>query len=234
VVPGSAPAALAAKSATATIPILFSIAGDPVEMGLVPNLSRPGGNVTGVTDFGNLLSAKRLELIKMLVPAAVRVAILVTPNNTRAEREVTDARDGARALGLDALVLAADTTQEIDAAFVTIAQKHADAFSLVPSTLFLNRREQIVGLAARYGVPGVYPFIQFTEIGGLMSYGLSLVERNHQVGVYAGLILNGQSPADLPVRRLERFELAINMTTARRLGLTVPASFIALTDRVIE
>ncbi len=233
VVPGSMPTALAAKAATAEIPIVFSIAGDPVETGLVASLNRPGGNVTGITDFGNELSAKRLELMKLLAPATSRIALLVTPNNSRAAGEVANAREGACALGLDVVVLAANSAAEIDAAFATLAEQRTDAFSLVPSTLFLNNRSQIVALAARYRVPGAYPFIQFAEIGGLMSYGLDLTERNYQAGRYAGLILGGTNPADLPVHRLTRFELALNTTTAKALGLTVPARFLVLADKVL-
>jgi putative ABC transport system substrate-binding protein len=234
VVPGSMVAARAARAATQTIPIVFSVAGDPVQFGLVASLSHPGGNVTGITDFGNALSSKRLELIKLLVPSASLIAMLVTPISTQSGREVADAREAARALGLGVEVLSANTMEEIDAAFATLAQSRADAFSLVPSTLFLNNRGRIVALASRYHAPGVYPFVQFTEIGGLMSYGLNLIERNHQAGLYAGMILNGRSPADLPVHRLSTFELAINLKTAHSLGLTVPATFLALADRVIE
>jgi putative ABC transport system substrate-binding protein len=234
VVPGSMVAALAAKAATTTIPIVFSAAGDPVQSGLVASLSHPGGNVTGITDFGNVLSAKRLEFIKLLVPVASRVAILVTPSNSRAAHEIASAREAARTLALDVLVLSADTAAEIEAAFATFAQRNVDAFCLVPSTLFVNYKTQIVDLASRYRVPGAYPFIQFTKLGGLMSYGFDLFERNYQAGLYAGLILNGKNPADLPVYRIARFELAINITTAKALGLTVPPSFLALADKVIE
>ncbi len=234
VVPGSGPAALAAKAATDIIPIVFSLAGDPVALRLVESLSRPGGNVTGITDFGNALSGKRLELIKLLIPTASRIAILATPSNSQAERAVANAREGAQALGLDLLVLSANTVVEIDTAFATLAQRRADAFSLVPSALFVSRRTQIIDLAARYRVPAMYPFIQFAEAGGLMSYGSSLTERNRQSGTYTGLILNGARPADLPVRRIERFELVINMKTAQALGLAVPPSFLALADKVIE
>ena len=234
VVPGSGLTVRAAKAATATIPIVFSIAGDPVAMGLVASLNRPGGNVTGITDFGNALSAKRLELLKQLAPAASRIAILATPSNSQAAPEVDEARAAARALGLEVLVLAANTAGEIETAFMTLAQKRADAFSLVPSSLFLNRQAQLVSLASRYRVAGAYPFIQFVAAGGLMSYGVSLFERNQQAGLYAGLILKGEKPADLPVRRLARFELAINMTTAKALGLVVPSRLLALADKVIE
>lgn len=236
IVPGSALAALAAKAATATIPIVFTTAADPVQLGLVASLSRPGGNVTGVSDFGDELLAKRLEFIKLLVPAASRIAILFAPNNSGpvAAREIANAREGAHALGLDVLVVLANTPEEIDATFATFTSRGIDAFSLVPNAMFFTRRARLVDLAARYRVPGIYPFIQFTEIGGLVSYGSSLSERNFQAGRYAGLILNGAKPADLPVHRIERFELAINLTTAKALGLAVPPHFLALADKVIE
>ncbi len=232
-VPGSGLAALAAKAATATIPIVFSNAGDPVRLGLVANLSRPGGNVTGVTDFGNALSAKRLELLKQLVPAASRVGILVTKKYPVFAGEIADAYEGARILSLETIVSVVDDREEIDAAFAAFAQGRADGVCVVPSPVTVERRAQIVELAARYRLPTVYPFIQFPQIGGLMSYGTSLAERSYQAGLYAGLILNGANPAELPVRRLSRFELVLNMRTAGALGLTVPARFLALTDEVI-
>jgi putative ABC transport system substrate-binding protein len=234
VVPGSGPAARVAKAATSTIPIVFNNAGDPIRSGLVASLSRPGGNVTGVTDFGNTLSAKRLELIKLLVPAVSRIGILITQNYPAVGGEIVSARDGAGALSLETVATVVANQQEIDAAFAAFAQERMDGVCLVPSPLFVNQREQIVELAARYRLPAVYPFIQFPEIGGLMSYGTSLSERYRQAGIYTGLILNGANPAELPVRRLSKFELVINMRTARALELTVPARLLAITDQVIE
>ncbi len=232
-VPGSGPAVLAARAATATIPIVFSNAGDPVRLGYVASLSRPGGNVTGVTDFGNELSAKRLELIKLLVPAASRIGILITRNYPAIAREIANAREAASVLSLEIAESVVGNQQEIDAAFAAFAEQRVDSVCITPSPLFVSQREQIVALAARYRLPAVYPFVQFPQIGGLMSYGTSLAERSYQAGVYTGLILKGANPADLPVRRLSRFELVLNMSTARTLGLTVPARFLALTDEVI-
>jgi putative tryptophan/tyrosine transport system substrate-binding protein len=231
--PGSGVAAQAAKAATSTIPIVFSNAGNPVKSGLVASLSRPGGNVTGVADFGIELSAKRLELAKLLIPSASVVAFLAVRNQPQAGREIANAQEGARSLGIEVLVLWVSTVDEIDAAFASLAQRRVDALCLVTNLLFFSNRQRIIALAARYRLPTVYPFIQYAQSGGLMSYGSSLTARAHQAGVYVGLILNGQKPGELPIRRLTSFELAINMTTARALGLAVPASFLALTDKVI-
>jgi putative ABC transport system substrate-binding protein len=232
--PGSGLAAQAARAATTTIPIVFSNAGDPIRSGLVTSLSHPGGNVTGVADFGIALSAKRLELIRLLLPTASVVAYVAVKNQPQAAGEIANAQEGARALGIDMLVLWVSTIEETDAAFATLAERRVDAVCLVTNVLFFGHRERVVGLAARYRLPTVYPFIQYTQSGGLMSYGSSLMERAYQAGVYVGLILNGQKPGDLPIRRLTKFELAINLTTAKTLGLTVPSRFLALTDKVIE
>ncbi len=232
--PGSGPAALAAKAATDTIPIVFINAGDPLRSGLVASLSHPGGNVTGVADFGIALSAKRLEFIRLLIPTASVVAYLAVRNQPGAAGEIANAQEGVRPLGIDAFAVWVGNVEEIDAAFATFAQRRADAVCMVTNLMFFDNRARIVGLAARYRLPTVYPFIQYTQSGGLMSYGSSLTARAYQAGVYVGLILNGQKPSDLPIRRLTKFELAINMTTAKTLGLTVPARFLALTDKVIE
>jgi putative ABC transport system substrate-binding protein len=232
--PGSGVAAQAAKAATTTIPIVFSNAGNPLRSGLVDSLSHPGGNITGVADFGIELSAKRLELIKLLIPAASDVAFLAVRNQPSAAPEIAKAQERAPALGIDVSVIRVDTVQDIDAAFASFAERRVDAVCMVTNMLFFNNRARVVGLAARYRLPMVYPFIQYTRSGGLMSYGSSLADRAYQAGVYVGQILNGKKPGDLPIRRLAKFELAINMTTARTLGLTVPARFLALTDDVIE
>jgi putative tryptophan/tyrosine transport system substrate-binding protein len=231
---GTGPAVLAAKAATTTIPIVFSNGGNPIRLGVAASLSRPGGNVTGVTDFGNELSAKRLELMKLLVPTVSRIGISIMANSRQIANVVANAREGGRALSLETVVSIAGNQEEIDAAFASFAQQHVDGVYVTPSPLFLAQRERIVTLAARYRLPAVYPFIQFPQVGGLMSYGASLAERSYQAGLYVGLILNGQKPGDLPIRRIEKFELAINMTTAKALGLTVPATFLALADKVIE
>jgi putative ABC transport system substrate-binding protein len=231
--PGSGVAAQAAKAATTTIPIVFSNAGNPLRSGLVDSLSHPGGNITGVADFGIQLSAKRLELIKLLIPTASDVAFLAVRNQPQAAPDIAEAHERAPALGIDVFVVRVDTVEEIDAAFATFAERRVDAVCMITNLLFFNNRERVVGLAARYRLPTMYPFIQYTQSGGLMSYGSSLADRAYQAGVYVGQILNGQQPGDLPIRRLTKFELAINMTTARTLGLTVPARFLALTDQVI-
>jgi putative ABC transport system substrate-binding protein len=234
IVPGSMEAVSAAKSATDSIPIIFSNAvTDPVRAGLVASLSHPGGNITGIGDFGSVLSAKRLELIKLLVSDASRVGLLMTPINRATRPELTLAQDGARALSLEAIVAIADSQPEIDDAFAMFAEKRVDAVCVIPTSLFFDQRGQIVALAARHRLPAAYSHNLYPEIGGLMSYGASFVERAYHVGIYAGLILNGASPADLPVRRLSRFEFVLNITAAKALGLTVPARVLAITDRVI-
>jgi putative ABC transport system substrate-binding protein len=232
--PGSGVAAQAAKAATTTIPIVFSNAGNPVQSGLIASLSHPGGNITGVADFGIALSAKRLELVELLLPAASQIAYLAVRNQPQAAGEIANAEEGARALGIDLLVHWVSAAEEIDTAFATFAERRLDAVCLVTNAMFFGNRERIVGLAARHRLPTIYPFIEYTQSGGLMSYGSSLAERAYQAGVYVGQILGGQKPADLPIRRLTKFELAINLTTAKTLGLTVPSRLLALTDKVIE
>jgi putative tryptophan/tyrosine transport system substrate-binding protein len=233
-VPASGPALFAAKAATATIPIVFVNSGDPIRLGFVASLSRPGGNVTGVSDFGDELSAKRLELIKQLVPAASRIGILAPRNYAGLAREVAHAREIAPALSLETVESFVVSLEEIDAAFAAFAEQRVDGVYFTPGPLFFGRREQIVALAARYRLPAVYSFVEFSEVGGLMSYGISVTERSYEAGRYTGLVLNGANPADLPVRRLTKFELVINLSTARTLGLTVPARLLAITDQVIE
>jgi putative tryptophan/tyrosine transport system substrate-binding protein len=234
VAPGSGAATRAARAATDTIPIVFSDSGDPVTSGLITSLSHPGGNVTGISDFGDGMSAKRMEFMKLLVPGISSVALLIRANNQAAARDTAAAREPARSLGIDTFALPLANAQEIDAAFATLAGKRVDGFCLVPNVLFVNQGKQILDLAARYRIPGAYPIIGFVRHGGLMSYGSGTTERNIQTGIYAGRILNGTKPADLPVYRLTRFELAINMTTAKALGLAVPPRFLALANKVIE
>ncbi len=235
VVPGSTEAVLAAKAATADIPIVF-VTGvtDPVRAGFVASLGRPGGNVTGVADFAGTLSAKRLELVKVLVPDVSRIGILVAPVNPVTELELANARQGADALSLETIVATAGGSREIDAAFAVLADKQADAVCVIPSILLFDQRAQVAELAARYRLPAVYPFAEFVRSGGLMSYGASVADRTYQAGRYAGLILNGADPAELPVRRVTTFELGINLRAARKMGLAVPARFLALADEVIE
>ena len=227
--------ALAAKAVTTTIPIVFVAGEDPVRLGLVASLARPGGNMTGVNIFANELVAKRLELLRELVPGVARVAVLVNPGNpATAETSLRDVHDAARAIGLQVQVLNASTGGEIDAAFATVVRERPDAIFVSGEPLFTSRRVQLVLLATRYAVPATYAGRQFPEIGGLMSYGASLTDAWRQVGAYAGRILKGAKPADLPVVQSSKFELVINAQAARVVGLTVPPQLLARADEVIE
>jgi putative ABC transport system substrate-binding protein len=231
---GPAPAA-AAKAATTTIPIIFMVAGDPVRLGLVTGLARPGGNLTGINFFAFELAAKRLEFLRELVPKAARVALLINPANAAiAEATQADVEAAARTIGLQLQVLRADTTHEIDAAFATMAREPPDALFVSSSPYLSTRRAQLAQLTARHAVPASYGSRQFPEIGGLMSYGTSQKDRDRQAGIYAGRILKGAKPADLPVVQSTRFELVINASTARMLGLAVPQTLLATADEVIE
>jgi putative ABC transport system substrate-binding protein len=203
-------------------------------MGYVESLSRPGGNITGVSDFGDELSAKRLELLKELVPAASRVGILAPRNYAGLAREVAHAREIAPALSLDTVATFVVNLQEIDAALASFAQSRMDGVYFTPGPVFYSQREQVAAMAAGYRLPAIYSFAEFPQVGGLMSYGISATERSYEAGRYVGLVLNGANPAELPIRRLTKFELVINMGAARALGLAVPTSFLALADRVIE
>jgi putative ABC transport system substrate-binding protein len=226
-------AALVAKAATTTIPIVFQGADDPVQVGLVASLNRPGANVTGITSMNVELMAKRLGLLHELLPGAARFAVLVTPTS-RTPTSITDVQAAVAAIGRQIEVLSASTIREIDAAFGTMRQKRAEALLISPSVLFSNRRVQLVTLAARHGVPAVHFAREFPEAGGLMSYGTSLADQYRQVGIYTGRILKGEKPADLPVMRATKFEFVINLGTARALGIEVPPSLLAITDEVIE
>jgi putative ABC transport system substrate-binding protein len=224
-------AALAAKSATSTIPIVFSSGDDPVELGLVASLARPGGNLTGVSIQVNELMPKRLELLSDLVPQARVIALLVNPNNTSVERMM---REAARAKGVQLLILKASTESEIDAAFATLVELQADALLVGADPFFTNRRDQLVALAARHPVPTIYEWREFAAAGGLISYGPSRTGTWRQVGIYAGKILKGAKPADLPVEQPTKFELVVNLKTAAALGLTIPPSILARANEVIE
>jgi putative ABC transport system substrate-binding protein len=229
-------AAVAAKAATNATPIVFSVGDDPVRLGLVASLAQPGGNVTGINNFATELAAKRLELLREMVPAATRVAVLVSPSNSvmTSESTVRDTAAGARAMGLQVQVLNADTSREIDAAFATLARERSDALLVDSTPFFLSRRAQLVNLASRLAVPAIYVDRAFAEIGGLMSYGASLTDAYRQVAVYTARILKGTKPADLPVVQSSRFELVINAQTARTLGIDVPPTLLATADEVIE
>ena len=229
------PAAFAAKAATTTIPIVFLVGEDPARLGLVASLARPGGNLTGVNFFNTELAAKRLELLRELVPTAKSVAVLVNPAEaTNTESVVRDAEGAVRAMGLQIQVLNASTSREIDAAFATVVRERPDALFVGPGPFFTARRVQLALLAAIHRVPAIYPGRQYVEAGALMSYGASLADSCRQVGVYVGRILKGAKPADLPVLQSSKFELVINHQTARSLGLEVPTTLLASADEVIE
>ena len=228
-------AALAAKAATTTIPIVFNLGSDPVKDGLVASLNRPGGNVTGVTFFSNLLSAKRLELLHQIVPNAAVVAVLLNPGNASAELELNETEIAARALGLQLVVLRASTENEIDAAFANLVQQRAAAlFMSGDAFLNNNRREQINALAARHKVATSFGNSENAAAGGLMSYGANRLDSSRQFGVYTGRILKGEKPADLPVMQPTKFELVINLKTAKALGLTISRELQLIADEVIE
>jgi putative tryptophan/tyrosine transport system substrate-binding protein len=232
---GTPPAALAAKSATSTIPIVFRHGGDPVGDGLVASLARPGGNLTGVSQLGDEgLTPKRLELLSELVPQAGVIALLVNPNSSSAERVIHDVQQAARAKGVQLHVLKASSESEIDTAFASLVQLHAGALVVSPDPILSNRRDQLVALASRHAVPSIYAWREFAASGGLISYGASLTSAFRLLGTYAGKVLKGAKPADLPVQQSTTFELVINLKTAEALGLTVPQSMLMRADEVIE
>jgi ABC-type uncharacterized transport system substrate-binding protein len=227
--------ALAAKAATTTIPILFVVADDPVRLGLVANLARPGGNLTGINIFTTELVAKRLELLRELVPAATRVAVLVNPANApNTEITLRDVEPAARAMGLQIQVLNASTSGEIDSAFASFMRERPDALFIGNDAFFTSRVVQLALLAGRYGIPTITGSRLYTEAGGLMNYGSSLTDAYRQLGIYAGRILKGAKPEDLPVVQSSKFELVINIQTAKLIGLTVPPMLLARADEVIE
>ncbi len=233
--PGSTAAALAAKAATATIPIVFGVGEDPVKVGLVASLARPGGNATGINFFATEIVAKRLGLLHELVPKAVRIAVLVNPANApTAEATLRDIPEAARALGLQTVVLKASTSREIEAAFATLVRDPADALFVAPDGFFVGRRVQFATLAARHTIPAAYSAREIPEVGGLMSYGTNIADMFHRVGVYTGQVLKGAKPADLPVIQSTKFEFVINLQTARALDLEVPPGLSARADEVIE
>jgi ABC-type uncharacterized transport system substrate-binding protein len=228
-------AAFAAKAATTTIPVVFLVGEDPVRLGLVPSLARPEGNLTGINVFTGELTAKRLELLHEIVPGAARIAVLVNPANaTTTETTLRVIQSAARAMGLQIQVLNASTSREIDAAFATFVRERPEAVFVGIDVFFISRRAQLVNLASRHAVPATFANRDFTEIGGLMSYGTNIVDAFRQIGVYTGRILKGAKPADLPVVQATKFELVINHQTARMLDLTVPSTLLATADEVIE
>jgi len=228
-------AALTAKAATTTIPIVFSVGEDPVRLGLVASLARPGGNATGINFFNNETIARRLGLLHELVPKAVHIAALINPANTPiADAALQDIQEAARVIGLQIQVLKASTNREIEAAFATLVRDGVDALFVAPDTFFVSRRVQFATLAAHHRIPAAYNGRDFVEVGGLMSYGTDRVDTYRQVGAYAGQILKGAKPADLPVLQSTKFEFVINMQTARALGIEVPPTLLAIADEVIE
>jgi len=236
IIAGSTPAvALAIKQATTTVPIVFLVNEDPVRLGLVPSLARPGGNATGINIFSAELTAKRLDLLREFVPSAARVGVLVNPANaTSTESTLRDVTAAARATGLQIKVLNASTSPEIEAAFASFVHERPDALFVANDAYFYSRRVQLTHLASRHAVAASYSQREFTEAGGLMNYGSNIMDAYRQIGVYAGRILKGAKPADLPVVQSSKFELVINAPTARMLGLIVPPTLLATADEVIE
>jgi putative tryptophan/tyrosine transport system substrate-binding protein len=231
---GGASAALAARAATTAIPIVFSAGGDPVGSGLVASLNRPNGNITGVYQFTSGLEAKRLGLLYEMVPKATSIAVLINPNFADAENQLRDVQKAASSLGVQLVIVRANTESDFDAAFSTIVRQQAGALLVCASPFFNGRREQLVVLAARHAVPAIFEWRDFAAAGGLMSYGTSLADAYRQVGVYAGRILKGEKPGDLPVMQSTKFELVINLSTAKALGIEVPPTLSARADEVIE
>jgi putative tryptophan/tyrosine transport system substrate-binding protein len=231
---GGVQPALAAKAATGTIPIVFTGGSDPVGVGLVGSLSRPGGNATGTTNLSATLDAKRLQLLRDLVPTATIIAVLMNPGNTSAKAALTNLEEAARALGLQIQVANVNSERDFEPAFANFARQGVRAILVAADPLFTNRRDQLVALAARYTVPASFSFREFVAAGGLMSYGPSITDGYRQAGVYTGRVLKGEKPADLPVIQPTKFDLTINLKTAKALGLTVPLTLQYAADEVIE
>jgi len=227
-------AAGAAKAATTTVPIVFATGSDPVQDGLVPSLNRPGGNVTGVSFFAATVGAKRLELLRQLIPAGTSIGLIVGPDSSDVAAEWKDVEAAARAVRQELIVLQATSERELETGFATLAQRGAGALFAGTGAFMTSHRERLVALSTQYGLPTIYGLREFVAAGGLMSYGASIVDAYHQVGIYTGRILRGEKPGDLPVMRSTKFEFVINLKTAKALGLDVPDKLLALADEVIE
>ena len=234
VTPANMVVAFAAKAATTTIPIVFNTGTDPVKAGLVASLNRPGGNITGVSFMNVQLGAKRLGMLRELLPKAMRFAILVNRSNPDTDSVVADLRSAAASIGCEIEVLDADTYSDIVPAVASLVQRRADAFLINPGQVFYDRRTQLLTLAARYRLPAIYPAREWADAGGLMSYGSSFAEQHRQAGIYAGRVLKGEKPADLPILRATKFELVINLQTAKALDIDIPPTLLARADEVIE
>ena len=231
---GGEPSALAAKAATSTIPIVFTVGGDPVKIGLVASLNRPGGNATGVSLLTTVPEAKRLGLLHELVPNAALIGVLINPNYQGAEAQSREVQDAARAIDRRIEIATAGNDRQLEAAFGTLVQQHADALLVGADPFFGTRRDRIIALAAQFKLPAMYQFRDYPVAGGLMSYGISITDGYRQVGVYTGQVLKGAKPADLPIHQSIKFEFIINLKSAKALGLQIPDKLIALADEVIE
>jgi putative ABC transport system substrate-binding protein len=231
---GGEPSALAAKAATSTIPIVFTIGGDPVKVGLVGSLSRPGGNATGVSLLTSLAETKRLSLLNTVVPAAAVFGVLINPNYQEAEAQSQELQEAGRAIGRPIQIVHAGNDQELEVAYTTLAQRRAAALLVAADPFFMTRRDRIIALAAQLKLPAIYEFREFAEAGGLMSYGIRLKDGYHQAGVYTGQVLKGAKPADLPVQQSTKFEFVINLKTAKTLGVKFSENVLSLADDVIE
>jgi len=231
---GGEPSALAAKAATSTIPIVFTVGGDPVKIGLVASLNRPGGNATGVSLLTTVPEAKRLGLLHELVPNAALIGVLINPNYQGAEAQSREVQDAARAIDRPIEIAMAGNDRQLEAAFGTLVQQHADALLVGADPFFGTRRDRIIALAAQFKLPAMYQFRDYPVAGGLMSYGINITDGYRQVGVYTGQVLKGAKPADLPIHQSIKFEFIINLKSAKALGLQIPDKLIALADEVIE
>jgi putative ABC transport system substrate-binding protein len=234
VIAGNSVAMLAAKAATATIPVVFASGGDPVQQGLVASLNRPGGNVTGVVFLSGTLGTKRLELLRQIAPKATAIGMLANPNTTETETERTDVQAAAQAIGMQLIVADVSSDRDIEPALAALVQRGVGALLVGAGGFMTSHRERIVALATRQALPAMYGLREFVAAGGLMSYGTSITDAFRQVGVYTGRILKGEKPADLPVMQSTKFELVLNLKTAKTLGLAIPPSLLALADEVIE